>query len=116
MSTIKERILAIFAEDEKPTEPITPPVTPPVNITPPVTPPPVEPTQPQVPDIEALLAKQKAELEASFADKLKNLKSDSTPPPPIEPTPEPVKSGVDIDDWNKRIEAINKRNNITHLN
>ena len=128
MSTMKEKIIALFAAEETP--PVTPasplgylpgeapPVTPPAQ--PPVTPPPVEPVQPPVPpvtppamSVEDTLAEalriQKAELEAGFKEKLKGITSNTTPPPAIPPEVPEVSDGVDFDKWNKKISEINNR-------
>ena len=137
MSTLREKVIALFADEETPpVEPATPlgylpgqapPVVPagvanlpvtPEAVTPPVTPPPVTPpaTPPATPPgksiqetIDEALRIQKAEMEAGFKEKLKGITSNTTPPPAVAPPPEPPAEGVDFKKWNQKVSEISKR-------
>jgi len=113
MSSIIDKIKELVNQAETPADPAPPapetPPAPPVN-----TPePPADPPQPEAPNIEELLKKQKEELEASFEEKLKNIKSDTRPPAPAAQPPAQPESagGVDGQAWNKRLNEIKEKLN-----
>ena len=115
MSKLLDAIKGLIKAEETPPEPppitTTPPADPPVETPPPVDPPADPPPEESVDEkIEKALATQKAEMEASFNDKLKGIKSDTTPPPANPPPPVEVPEGsMDFTRWNQEVKDINNR-------
>jgi DNA-binding transcriptional MerR regulator len=109
MSNIIDKIKELVNQ-EPPADPPAPPADPP-PADPPQDPPPQDPppADPPAPNVEDLLKKQAEELEKKFDEKLKSIKSDTTPPAPQnQPPAEPVKGGIDGKKWNERLENIKK--------